>query len=153
MAKADLPVRIRALRPEDRDAWRQLWAAYLKFYDSSVSDEVYDTTFQRLIGEDPQDYTCLVAEIDGALVGLTHFLFHRHNWRVENVVYLQDLYAAPEARGMGVGRALVEAVYAAADAAGCPSVYWLTQNDNVSAQHLYDRIATKTNFIKYQRQV
>ncbi len=151
MAEAKLPVTIRELRPEDRDEWQPLWTAYLEFYKSSVTDGVYDTTFARLLGDDPQDYTCFVAEHDGNLVGLTHFLFHRHNWRVENVVYLQDLYAVPEARGLGVGRALIEAVYEAADAAGCPSVYWTTQDDNVTAQRLYDRIATKTNFIKYQR--
>ncbi|SHG65963.1 Ribosomal protein S18 acetylase RimI [Cognatiyoonia sediminum] len=151
MAEAKLPVTIRELRSEDRDAWQALWTAYLEFYESSVADVVYDTTFARLLGDDPQDYTCLVAEHDGKLVGLTHYLFHRHNWRVENVVYLQDLYAVPEARGLGVGRALIEAVYKAADAAGCPSVYWTTQDDNVTAQKLYDRIATKTNFIKYQR--
>jgi len=151
MAEAKLPVTIRELRPGDRDEWQTLWTAYLEFYKSSVADVVYDTTFARLLGNDPQDYTCFVAEHDGKLVGLTHFLFHRHNWRIENVVYLQDLYAVPEARGLGVGRALIEAVYEAADAAGCPSVYWTTQDDNVTAQRLYDRIATKTNFFKYQR--
>lgn len=151
MTKAKMPVTIRGLRPEDRDAWQKLWTAYLEFYKSTVPDEVYDVTFARLLGDDPQDYTCLVAEVDGQLVGLTHYVFHRHNWRIENVVYLQDLYAVPEARGKGVGRALIEAVYEAADAAGCPSVYWTTQDDNHTAQQLYDRIASKTNFIKYQR--
>lgn len=151
MTKARSPVTVRTLCPEDREAWQALWTAYLKFYKSSVTDEVYDVTFARLLGDDPQDYTCIVAEMDDQLVGLTHYVFHRHNWRIENVVYLQDLYAAPEVRGMGVGRALIEAVYAAADAAGCPSVYWMTQDDNLTAQRLYDRIAAKTNFIKYQR--
>ena len=151
MTKAKMPVTIRGLRPEDRGAWQKLWTAYLEFYKSTVPDEVYDVTFARLLGDDPQDYTCLVAEVDGQLVGLTHYVFHRHNWRIENVVYLQDLYAVPEARGKGVGRALIEAVYEAADAAGCPSVYWTTQDDNHTAQQLYDRIASKTNFIKYQR--
>jgi GNAT superfamily N-acetyltransferase len=72
--------------------------------------------FERLLGDDPQDFSGLIAEVDGRPVGLTHYVFHRHGWRVENVCYLQDLYADPEVRGRGVGRALIEAVYAEADA-------------------------------------
>ena len=151
MTQTQLPVRIRELRASDRASWQKLWTAYLEFYNSSVTTTVYETTFQRLLGNEDHDYHCYVAEVDGELVGLTHYLFHRHNWRVENVIYLQDLYATPECRGMGVGRALIEAVYAAGDAAGCPSVYWMTQDDNHTAQKLYDRVAVKTNFIKYQR--
>ncbi|MCA0994305.1 GNAT family N-acetyltransferase [Alloyangia pacifica] len=142
---------IRPLRAEDEAAWRALWTGYLTFYETSVPEEVYAATFERLLGEDPQDFSCLVAESEGALIGLVHFLFHRHCWRIENVCYLQDLYAAPEARGKGVGRALIEAVYAAADAAGAPTVYWLTQEFNHTARQLYDRIGTETSFIKYQR--
>ena len=79
------------------------------------------------------------------------YLFHRHCWKIENVCYLQDLYADPSARGMGVGRALIEAVYEQADAAGAPSVYWMTQEFNHTARQLYDRIGQLTPFIKYQR--
>ncbi len=153
MTKAKLPVSIRALSAEDRPAWQRLWTDYLTFYESSVSEVVYDTTFARLLGPDPQDYSCLVAELEGELVGLTHYLFHRHNWRVENVCYLQDLFASPRVRGRGVGKALIERVYDAADQAGSPGVYWLTQQNNLTAQQLYDRIAIKTDFIKYQRAV
>ena len=146
-----MPVEIRPLRASDKDAWAGLWAAYLSFYGTSVPDAVYDSTFTRLLGDDPQDFRGLVADAGGRLVGLTHYLFHRHCWRIENTCYLQDLYAAPAARGTGVGRALIEAVYSAADAAGHPTVYWLTQDDNATARQLYDRVAVQTNFIKYQR--
>ena len=146
-----MPVIIRPVMASDEDAWRGLWAAYLEFYGTTVPDDVYRTTFARLLGDDPQDFSGVVAERDGALVGLSHYLFHRHCWRIENVCYLQDLYATPQTRGTGVGRALIEAVYTAADAAGAPTVYWLTQDDNLTARRLYDRIAAKTNFIKYQR--
>ncbi|MEL6335752.1 MAG: GNAT family N-acetyltransferase [Pseudomonadota bacterium] len=142
---------IRPLAPEDRAPWGDLWEAYLAFYGTAVAPEVYDTYFARLLGDDPRDYHGLVAERDGALVGLTHYLFHRHGWRIEDVVYLQDLYVAPAARGTGAGRALIEAVYAAADAAGCPTVYWLTQSGNATARQLYDRLASPTDFMKYQR--
>ena len=142
---------IRELRAEDKAQWRVLWTGYLEFYEATVPEEVYQTYFQRLLGDDAQDYHGLVAEKDGELVGLTHYLFHRHGWKIENVVYLQDLFVSKAARGTGAGRALIEAVYARADAAGCPSVYWLTQDFNATARQLYDRIATKTPFIKYQR--
>ena len=146
-----MSVTIRPLTPKDRADWRRLWTAYLEFYNSSVSEAVYDTTFERLLGDDPRDYTCLLAEIDGRVVGLVHYLFHRHCWRIENTCYLQDLFADPDVRGHGVGRALIEAVYAAADDAGCPSVYWTTQDFNETARRLYDRIGELTPFIKYQR--
>ena len=142
---------IRPLAAADEAEWRRLWTGYLEFYETSVTEQVYRTTFARLLGDDAQDYHGLVAQRGGKPIGLTHYLFHRHCWRVENVIYLQDLYVDPEARGTGAGRALIEAVYAAGDAAGCPSVYWLTQDFNATARQLYDRVAKLTPFIKYQR--
>ncbi|MDX2484261.1 MAG: GNAT family N-acetyltransferase, partial [Pseudodonghicola sp.] len=137
--------------PEDRPQWAALWRAYLAYYETTLPDAIYDSTFARLLGEDSQDFSALVAEVDGRLVGLTHYLFHRHGWKIENVCYLQDLYAVPDLRGQGIGRALIEAVYAAADANGTPSVYWLTQDFNATARKLYDRVGVLTPFIKYQR--
>ncbi|MCP9481953.1 GNAT family N-acetyltransferase [Shimia sp. CNT1-13L.2] len=148
---ADSQITIRPLRAEDEADWRVLWTGYLDYYETSVPEEVYQTTFARLLGDDPQDFSCLVAERDGRLLGLTHYLFHRHAWKVENVCYLQDLFAAPEARGTGIGRALIEAVYDAADKAGAPAVYWLTQGFNTTARQLYDRVAALTPFIRYNR--
>ncbi|ABG32324.1 N-acetyltransferase [Roseobacter denitrificans] len=145
------PITVRALRPKDKPQWAQLWCDYLAFYEATRPQEIYDLYFDRLIGTDPQDFNALVADSDGRLVGLAHYLFHRHGWSIENTCYLQDLYAVPEARGMGVGRALIEAVYAEADAAGVPCVYWLTQDFNAPARQLYDRIGVKTPFIKYAR--
>lgn len=142
---------IRKPGPADEPEWRRLWTGYLEFYQTSVGEDVYRTAWARLLGDDPQDFNGLVAERDGRLVGLVHYLFHRHLWRVENVVYLQDLYVEPSERGRGTGAALIEAVYDAADAAGCPSVYWLTQDFNHTARKLYDRIGKLTPFIRYQR--
>ncbi|MBK0326801.1 GNAT family N-acetyltransferase [Rhodobacteraceae bacterium F11138] len=142
---------IRALRAEDRPQWAELWTGYLDFYGSSVAPEIYDSSFARLLGDDPRDFSGLVAEQDGRLTGLTHYLFHRHGWKIEDVCYLQDLYVCPDSRGTGVGRALIQGVYDVADAHGAGSVYWLTQDFNESARRLYDRIATVTPFIKYQR--
>jgi len=146
-----MPLKIRPLGIEDRSEWAQMWSDYLSFYDTEVAPEVYATTFARLINPANRVQNALVAELDGAAVGLVHYIYHAHNWRVEDVCYLQDLYAKESVRGQGIGRALIEAVYAAADANGTPNVYWMTQDFNANARLLYDRIGTLTPFIKYSR--
>ncbi len=142
---------VRPLVAEDEPHWRALWRDYLAFYETELPEDVYASSFARLLGDDPHDFHGLIAEIDGTPVGLVHYLFHRHGWKIENVCYLQDLYAVPEVRGQGVGRKLIEAVYGAADEAGAPSVYWLTQDFNAEARKLYDRLGQLTPFIKYAR--
>ena len=142
---------IRALEPSDEPAWRDLWTAYLTFYGAEVSQEVFETTFQRLLSTSANEFNCRVAVQNGKLVGLVHYLSHRHCWQTTNVTYLQDLYITDTARGTSAGRALIEAVYSEADNAGCPKVYWLTQDFNATARRLYDRIGEVTPFIKYQR--
>ena len=148
-----MSITIRPLRAQDEADWRRLWTGYLEFYKTTVPERVYQTTFSRLLGDDPRDFNCLLAEQDGRLIGLTHYLSHRHAWKVEEVIYLQDLYVDPSARGTGAGRALIEAVYAVADAADTPAVYWLTQDFNTEARQLYDRIASVTPFIRYNRKL
>ncbi|MEX5729400.1 GNAT superfamily N-acetyltransferase [Rhodovulum iodosum] len=142
---------IRPLRSDDRAAWDRLWGAYLDFYQTALPPEVYEATFTRLLDPGMPDMNGLIAIEDGTPTGLVHYIRHRHCWRVEDVCYLQDLFVDAEARGGGIGRALIEAVYAAADAAGTPSVYWLTQEFNDSARQLYDRIGRFTPFVKYVR--
>jgi GNAT superfamily N-acetyltransferase len=145
---------VRPLQASDETEWRRLWTAYLEFYETSVPDEVYRTTFARLLAGNAgtkDEFRGLLVEANGKPTGLVHYLFHRHCWRIENVCYLQDLYVDPASRGKGLGRRLIEAVYSEADAAGCPSVYWLTQDFNHPARKLYDRVAKLTPFIKYSR--
>lgn len=144
---------IRPIRADDEAEWRRLWTAYLEFYETSVPEAVYVSSFARLLSDDANDFNGMIAELDGRPVGLVHYLFHRHMWKLENTCYLQDLYADPDVRGTGIGRALIEAVYKAADEQGCPSVYWLTQDFNETARKLYDRVATLTPFIRYNRPV
>ncbi|MEM8552081.1 MAG: GNAT family N-acetyltransferase [Pseudomonadota bacterium] len=146
-----MTVAVRKLTPNDQGDWRRLWTAYLEFYETSVPDAVYASTFARLLADDDAAPRGLIAESEDGPVGLTHYIFHPHCWKIERVCYLQDLYAAPQVRGQGVGRKLIEAVYDAADAAGAPSVYWLTQDFNHGARKLYDRIGTLTPFIRYNR--
>lgn len=148
---------IRPLAAADEADWRRLWTGYLTFYETEVGEEVYRATWARLLSGDAHEYRGLIARAEedqggvGAAVGLTHYLSHRHCWHVRNVVYLQDLFVDEAARGRGAGRALIEAVYAAADAAGAANVYWLTQSFNTTARALYDRIGRETPFIKYNR--
>ncbi len=150
-------VEIRPITLADEPEWRRLWTLYLEFYESSVPEEVYRTTLARIAGPHAAGEASfyeprgMLALVDGKPAGLVHYMYHRHGWKVEPVCYLQDLYAAPDVRGTGLGRALIEAVYAQTDADGCPSVYWMTQEFNATARKLYDRIATLTPFIKYSR--
>jgi len=142
---------IRPLEPDDEPVWRLLWRDYLAFYETVLPELVYETAFARLTDPEVEDYAGLLALRDGAPVGLAHYIFHRHGWHVADVCYLQDLYVVPAGRGTGAGRALIEAVYAEADAVGAAGVYWLTQEFNVAARHLYDRIGKSTPFVKYVR--
>ncbi len=144
-------ITVRPVRPADETAWRALWHGYLRYYETDLSDAIYATSFARLCDPDIADYRGLIATAHGRQVGLAHLIFHRHGWKLESVVYLQDLYVAPDMRGTGAGRALIEGVYAAADAAGCPEVYWLTQHFNAPGRRLYDRVGELTPFIKYRR--
>jgi GNAT superfamily N-acetyltransferase len=143
---------IRPLRADDEAAWRGLWAAYLAFYDTTLPEAVYRSSFDRLISGDPAEPAGLLAlPAPGAPpLGLVHYLFHRSTWSVGDTCYLQDLYTAPAARGQGVARALIGAVYAAAAARQATPVYWLTQEFNVTARRLYDQVAVLTPFRVYE---
>lgn len=145
-------ITVRALTQKDFADWRRLWSEYLSFYETTVPQEVYETTFSRLLSDDPHEFQGRLAiNAEGKPVGLVHFLFHRHAWKVENVCYLQDLFTDADHRRHGIARRLIEHVYEEADAAGVPSVYWMTQEFNHSARALYDKLARLTPFIRYQR--
>lgn len=146
-----LPLVIRPLTAADQSDWRHLWRLYLAFYETELPEAVYASTFARLLSGASGEYRGFMALSGGKAVGLAHYLFHRTCWAVENTCYLQDLYADATLRGKGIGRALIEAVYAAADREGAASVYWMTQDFNTTARQLYDRIGVQTPFIEYNR--
>lgn len=141
---------IRPLRREDEAEWRRLWRAYLAFYQTDRDEEVYATTWARLLDPQMAMRGRLAWRGDGP-VGLVHWLEHASFWDLAPRIYLQDLFVDPEARGGGAGRALIEAVYADADAVGAARVYWLTAEDNAAARRLYDEVAALTSFVKYER--
>lgn len=140
---------IRALQQTDHADWRALWAEYLKFYKTSVPEAVYAETWKRLFSDGEYEPRGFVALLDGKAVGLTHYLFHRTCWSIENKCYLQDLFTDEAARGHGVGEALIDAVKKAADERGVKGIYWLTNEANATARRLYDRVATNSGFIRY----
>lgn len=142
-------ITIHPLQPADRDAWRRLWTDYLAFYETSVSEEVYASTWKRLFDPGEFEPRGFIALLDGRPVGLVHYLFHRSCWSLEGNCYLQDLFTAPEARGAGAGSALIEAVRQAAADKGVTNVYWMTHETNTTARRLYDRVARRTGFIEY----
>jgi GNAT superfamily N-acetyltransferase len=135
----------------DREDWGALWCAYLAFYETERPAEVYDMTFARFTDPDRADMLGWIARVGRQAVGLAHVIVHSHGWQVAPVTYLQDLFAVPSMRGQGIGRKLIETVYADADAAGRPNVYWMTQRSNATARQLYDRIGVATDFMKYTR--
>jgi GNAT superfamily N-acetyltransferase len=143
-------VAIRPLGPEDRADWEPLWAGYLAFYEATIPSTVTETTWARL--NDPAEpMHALGAFVDGQLVGIVHYLFHRSTWTTGDYCYLQDLFTDEAARGRGAGRALIQAVYEQARAASASRVYWLTQEGNATARALYDKLADRSGFIQYRK--
>jgi len=143
-------IEIRPVTAADQAVWRPLWQAYLKFYDTELPDSIYQSTWQRFL--DPAETTnAALAWQDGKAVGVVHFIYHRSNWSVQNSCYLQDLFVAPSQRGTGLGRRLIEHVYATAAEAGCNRVHWLTHETNATAIQLYERIAERPGFIQFRQ--
>jgi GNAT superfamily N-acetyltransferase len=145
-----MSVVIRPVVEADLEQWLPLWTGYNTFYKRTLPDTVTRQTWARFL--DPGEAMhALVAEQDGRLLGLVHYLFHRATAMVEDTCYLADLFASPAARGKGVGRMLIEAVYAAAREAGCSRVYWQTHETNAVAQVLYNAVAERSGFIVYRK--
>jgi GNAT superfamily N-acetyltransferase len=147
---------VRDLRQDDFAKWKPLWDGYNAFYgrkeETALPENITTMTWARFFdGYEP--IHALVAEREGQLLGLVHYLFHRSTTVLNSNCYLQDLFTVEAARGKGVGRALIEEVYRRAKAAGCPKVYWQTQQTNETAMKLYDKIAAKSGFIVYDKKL
>ncbi len=147
---------VRAVRAEDRAQWGVLWDGYNAFYErvgpNAIAPEMTATTFARFL--DPAEPMHALVAADGdRLVGIAHLIYHRNTTMQGMICYLQDLFAAPEMRGRGIGRALIEAVYAHAKAAGSTRVYWGTHASNTTARRLYDRVAAHYGFVIYRKDI
>jgi GNAT superfamily N-acetyltransferase len=145
---------VRSVERSDFERWRPLWDGYNAFYGRSsataLPDEITRTTWARFF-DDAEPVHALVAERDGSLIGLAHYLFHRSTISIADTCYMQDLFTSVAARGRGVGEALIEAVYAAAMNAGSQRVYWQTHETNATAMRLYDRVAERSGFVVYRK--
>ncbi len=145
------PALLRDLNAADWAAFEPLWAGYLVFYQTELPAEISQLAFERLADPGRTDMGCLVAELDGAMVGFATYVLHPSTWSKGPYCYLEDLFTAPAARRRGVGRQLIEAVAARAQALGAPKLYWQTQETNTTGRALYDQLASYHGFIVYQR--
>ncbi|CAN1519045.1 WecD Histone acetyltransferase HPA2 and related acetyltransferases [Rhabdaerophilaceae bacterium] len=141
---------IRPLTPADRAQWDVLWQAYLAFYKSSLAPAVTETTWRRFMDPSEPMFVCGAFEGD-ALLGIVQCVLHRTSWSEKNTCYLQDLFTRPEARGKGIGRALIEHVYAQAAKENWVRVYWQTHETNAEAQVLYNKVGDRSGFIVYRK--
>jgi GNAT superfamily N-acetyltransferase len=147
-ARVTPPCLIRAALPSDEAAWRGLWRGYCEFYRIRLPDEVSNRTWQRILDPDSA-VMCIVAEVEGQVLGFANCVVHENTWESQPVCYLEDLFVAPAARGHGAGRALVDWLHNAMRAEGWARVYWMTQADNAQARGLYDSFATADGFVRY----
>jgi GNAT superfamily N-acetyltransferase len=148
-------IKIRPVEQADFAAWVPLWTAYNAFYgrkgDTALPLPITQTLWRRFF--DPNEPVfALVAERNGNLLGLTHYLHHRDTTRIELTCYLQDLFTAESERGRGIGRALIEGVYTAAQSAGIRCVYWQTHQSNAAGRLLYDKVAKHSGFLVYEHE-
>jgi len=143
---------VRLVAPTDLAQWEALWEGYNTFYERTVPPEITRMTWSRFF-DASEPVHALVAERDGRLVGLVHYLFHRSTSLISPTCYLQDLFTTKEARGQGVGRALIESVYERARSAGSQRVYWQTHETNLTAMALYDKVAERSGFLVYRKRL
>lgn len=139
---------IRSVLPNDQPAWQRLWRGYCDFYEARVRDEVTQRTWTRILDPD-SGIMCLLAEVEGQVVGFAHCVVHENTWETQPVCYLEDLYVDPEARGRGIGRALLEWLRNSMRAEGWARLYWVTHKDNHAARALYDEFAQADDFVRY----
>lgn len=139
---------IRSVLPNDQPAWQRLWRGYCDFYEARVRDEVTQRTWSRILDPD-SGIMCLLAEVEGQVVGFAHCVVHENTWETQPVCYLEDLYVDPEARGRGIGRALLEWLRNSMRAEGWARLYWVAHKDNHSARALYDEFAQADDFVRY----
>ena len=143
------PPTLRAAAAEDEAAWRRLWRGYCESLDATLPDEVTSGVWQRIL--DPASpLHCLVARgEDGSPIGFANYVLRPHTWSLRLACYLEDLFVAPEARGTGAGRALIEGLVALGRQRNWRRVYWHTHEDNYRARTLYDRVTPRTDYVRY----
>lgn len=148
-----MPLQFRELLPEDKSQWLPLWQGYLTFYQTELSPEVTEETWARLLLPTGNICGLCVVTETGELIGFTHYLLHGGTWGSGPICYLEDLFVSEAARGTGAGRALIEALADKGRAAGWQNLYWQTRASNKTAQRLYDKLATRTDWVRYEMEL
>lgn len=146
-----MAVIVRKVERGDEARWRQLFEAYVAFYKEDVALKIIDLTFERVLAEADGMFSLVAIGDDSAISGIAVAVLHRSSWSQTWYCYLEDLYVDAANRGAGTGRALIEGVYAEADARGATRTYWATAEDNRTARALYDGIGVLTPFVQYRR--
>jgi GNAT superfamily N-acetyltransferase len=145
---------IRTVTPQDYNQWLPLWEGYNAFYGRSgateLASEITQLTWSRFFDAD-EPVHALVAESNGKLVGIAHYIFHRSTTAIGPNCYLQDLFTTEMARGKGVAKALINGVYERAKLAGSSRLYWQTHETNITAMRLYDKVAERSGFVVYRK--
>jgi GNAT superfamily N-acetyltransferase len=146
-----MTITVRPVEPRDKERWLDLFAQYITFYEETVSPGIVALTWQRLVTQSDNMMGFAALDASGAIAGIAAIVFHRSTWSATYYCYLEDLFVDPACRGAGVGRALIEAVYAEAERRGADRTYWATAGTNVTARRLYDDVGVLTPFVQYRR--
>lgn len=143
-------IAIKELNNHEKSQWQTLWQDYLAFYQTELPQAITDNTWQK-ITDDDSPIVGFGAWQGDELMAIAHVTLHEHTWTTKPCCYLIDLFVSPNARGQGIGRAMIEHIYGFAKEKACDRVYWVTKENNVTARVLYDKIATQTDFIQYRK--
>ena len=147
-----MSAQIRPIEKGDEPAWRDLWQQYNDFYKRTISEPVTSTTFSRLLDDKLRMFGAVAIDTKTQkVIGFVNWYPHPSTSSIEEIVYLHDLFVDPDARNGGVGRQLIEFVYEDAEKLGAKEVYWHTQYFNHRAQLLYVKVADRTDFVRYQK--
>lgn len=139
----------RAIRESDRDAWDPLWAGYLEFYQETLTDAQTELTWSRFFAE--FNLHGFVVVVEGQVAGFAHCSFTNSTWLEKPDLYLEDLFVSPEYRRQGLGEFLIENCAKFAEESGARRLYWQTQRSNESAQKLYYKVASLSEYIIFEK--
>ena len=140
---------IRPLEAKDREKWWALWQGYINFYKASVTDDVSEVTWQRLLDQNQPAFCRVADHTEHGVIAIMNYVLHLNLWTTKPVCYLEDLYTDPAVRGQGAGRALIESLKKTGKAENWHRIYWMTAKDNETARALYDKVAYETEWVRY----
>jgi len=145
----DAPIAIRKIEARDQAAWRRLWDGYCRFYEVTLSLDVTERTWQRILDPASAVHAIVATDEAGAVIGMANYIIHENTWETTPVCYLEDLFVDPAVRARGAGQALIDWLVAAMQSEGWSRLYWLTKENNYRARGLYDKYTPRDPFVRY----